>query len=140
MAIPFGTESWAQALCAHLNGSSEYRNAAAKWGKGFNGTLLLSFGADAKLPEPRHLLLRVAEGRCDGATFVDGVDHPEAGFGLEAPFSLWKDILEGRQLAVTAMLAGHMKVRGDRFKLLQHVAAQRALLHCVTSLDTAFPE
>ena len=45
MAIPFGTDAWAQALCAHLNGSSEYRNAAAKWGKGFNGTLLLSFGA-----------------------------------------------------------------------------------------------
>jgi putative sterol carrier protein len=140
MAIPFGTEAWAQALCTQLNASSEYRNAAAKWGKGFNGTLLLSFGADGKLPQSRHLLLRVAEGTCHGATFVDGIDHPEAGFGLEAPFSLWKDILEGRQLAVTAMLAGHLKVRGDRFKLLQHVAAQRALLHCVTSLDTAFPE
>ena len=33
-----------------------------------------------------------------------------------------------------------LKVRGDRVKLLQYVAAQRALLHCVTSLDTAFPE
>ncbi|HEX5043843.1 MAG TPA: hypothetical protein VFV75_13110 [Candidatus Polarisedimenticolaceae bacterium] len=140
MAIPFGTEAWAQALCAHINGSSEYRNAASKWGKDFNGTLLLSFGADGKLAEPKHLLLRVAEGRCGGAEFVEGIDHPEAGFALEAPFTLWKEILEGRQLAVTAMLAGHMKVRGDRFKLLQHVAAQRALLHCVTSLDTAFPE
>jgi len=140
MAIPFGTDGWAQALCAQLNGSSEYRNAAAKWGKGFNGTLLLSFGADGKLAEPKHLLLRVAEGKCEGATFVPGIDHPEAGFALEAPFSLWKDILEGRHLAVTAMLTGHLKVRGDRIKLLQHVAAQRALLHCVTSLDTAFPE
>ena len=40
---------------------------------------------------------------------------------------------------MTAILGGHHKVRGDRIKLLQHVAAQRALLHVVTSLDTAFP-
>ena len=139
MAIPFGTDAWAKALCAHINASSEYRNAAAKWGSGFNGTLLLSFGADDALPQPKHLLLRVGEGRCAGAEFVDGIEHPEAGFALEAPFSLWRDILEGRALAVTAILAGHLKVRGDRFKLLQHVAAQRALLHCVSSLDTAFP-
>jgi putative sterol carrier protein len=139
MAIPFGTEAWAQALCAQLNASSEYRNSAAKWGQGFNGTLLLSFGADGKLPEPKHLLLRVSQGRCAGAEFVPEIDHPEAGFALEAPFSLWKDILEGRALAVTAILGGHLKVRGDRIKLLQHVAAQRALLHVVTSLDTAFP-
>lgn len=138
MAIPFGTEGWAQALCAQINGSSEYRNAAAKWGRGWNGTLLLSFGADLRLPEPRHLLLRVGEGRCAGAEFVPGIEHPEAGFALEAPFSLWKEILEGRTLAVTAILAGHLKVRGDRIKLLQHVAAQRALLHCVSSLDTAY--
>jgi putative sterol carrier protein len=139
MAIPFGTPQWAEALCAQLNGSSEYRNAAAKWGRGFNGTLLLSFGADGHLPQPKHLLLRVAEGRCAGAEFVEGIDHPEAGFALEAPFSLWKDILEGKTAAPTALLTGHLKLRGDRFKLLQHVAAQRALLHCVASLDTAYP-
>ena len=39
---------------------------------------------------------------------------------------------------MTAILGGHLKVRGDRIKLLQHVAAQRALLHCVSSLDTAY--
>ena len=139
MATPFGTDAWAKALCDKINGSSEYRNAASKWGQGFNGTLLLSFGADGKLPEPKHLLLRVGAGRCAGAEFVEGIDHPEAGFALEAPFSLWRDILEGRALAVTAILGGHLKVRGDRIKLLQHVAAQRALLHCVSALDTAYP-
>jgi len=129
----------AQALCSRINESSEYRNSGARWGLGFNGTLLLTFGADARLGEPRHLLLRVAQGRCQGAELVDGPDHPEAGFALEAPFSTWKDILEGRTLAATAMLAGRLRVRGDRMKLLQHVAAQRALLHCVGSLDTEYP-
>ena len=74
MAIPFGTETWAQALCTQLNASSEYRNAAAKWGKGFNGTLLLSFGADGKLPQSRHLLLRVAEGTVLGVVVHSGHD------------------------------------------------------------------
>jgi putative sterol carrier protein len=134
----FGTPEWASALCAHINASSEYRNAGAKWGRGFNGTLLLSFGADARLPEPRHLLLRVAEGRCDGAEFVRSPEHPDAGFALEAPFSVWKDILDGKALAATQMLAGRLKVKGERMRLLQHVAAQRALLHCVASIETEY--
>ena len=49
MATRFGTTAWAQLLVKEVNASSEYRNAAASWGDGFNGNVLLAFESDAKL-------------------------------------------------------------------------------------------
>jgi putative sterol carrier protein len=139
VSLLFGTEEWARALTGEINGSSEYRNAAARWGAGFNGTVLLAFDADAALSSPRYLLLKLREGRCDGAAFVLGPSDPEAGFSLRGPFTLWRDILERRTLAATAILTGKLKVEGDTFTLLKHAGASRALIHCVASLDTSFP-
>jgi putative sterol carrier protein len=139
MAFAFGTDSWAVALAQEINASSEYRNAAAKWGDGFNGNVLLVFDADATLPKTRSLLVRLATGSCGGATFTDGATHPDAGFGLKAPFSIWRDILERKTLAATAILTGKMKVEGDRMTLLKHTAAHRALIACAAAIDTEFP-
>ena len=137
--IPFGDPSWCAALQSEINASSEYRNAAAKWGVGFNGNLLFGFEADASLPEPLHLLLGLAEGRCSRAEFVSGPKHPDAGFTLRAPFSLWREILERRTLAATAILTGKMKVDGDMITLLKHAGSSRSLIHCVASIPTEFP-
>lgn len=135
MASRFGSEQWAQALEREINGSSEYRNAAAKWGVGFNGNLLLAFEPDDSLERPLKLLVELEGGRCHGAQFVDdGADR--AGFTLRAPFGLWRDILERRTMAATAILTGKMAIEGDRMTLLRHTAASRALIHCTASVDT----
>jgi len=139
MTLAFGTVAWAAALVAEINASSEYRNAAAKWGDGFNGNVLLVFDADPALPKTHALLVELAKGSCAGASFVGGVAHPDAGFGLRAPFSTWKDVLERRMLAATAILTGKMKVEGDRMTLLKHTTAHRALIACAAALDTEFP-
>ena len=138
MTLTFGTDAWAAALVAALNVSSEYRNAAAKWGDGFNGNVLLVFDADATLRTTRALLVELAKGTCRGASFVPGVSHPDAGFGLRAPFSVWRDVLSRKMLAATAILTGKMKVEGDRMTLLKHTAAHRALVACAASLETEF--
>ena len=139
MAIPFGTQEWADALAAGINASSEYRNAGANWGGGWNGNVLFAFDADAALPRPCHLLVRLSGGRCQGAEWVGEARHPETGFVLRAAFTLWKDILEGRALAATAILTGAMKVEGDTIRLLRFAGAHRSLIHCAASIETAFP-
>ncbi|HEX4824794.1 MAG TPA: SCP2 sterol-binding domain-containing protein [Candidatus Polarisedimenticolaceae bacterium] len=139
MAVTFGTEAWAEALAAEINRSSEYRNAAVKWGDGFNGNVLLVFDADTKLPETRSLLVKLAKGACGGASFIEGGSHPDAGFGLRAPFSLWKDVLERKTMAATAILSGRMKVEGDKMTLLKHTSAHRALVACASAIDTEYP-
>lgn len=139
MTLVFGTAAWAAALVSEVNASSEYRNAAAKWGDGFNGNVLLVFDADPTLPKTHALLVLLAKGACAGASFVEGVAHPNAGFGLRAPFSVWKDVLSRKTLAATAILTGKMKVEGDRMTLLKHTAAHRSLVACAAALDTEFP-
>jgi putative sterol carrier protein len=140
MKLAFGTAAWAEGLVAEINASSEYRNAAAKWGDGFNGNVLLVFDADASQKVPHALLVKLAKGACQAASFVPGVAHPEAGFGLRAPFSVWKDVLSRKTLAATAILTGKMKVEGDRMTLLKHTAAHRALISCAAALETEFPQ
>jgi putative sterol carrier protein len=139
VGLPFGTQEWGDALRDEINGSSEYRNAAAKWGAGFNGNLLFAFEADGSLSKPLYLFLKLGEGRCDAAEFVPNASHPDAGFALRAPFSLWRDILERKTLAATAILTGKMRVEGELLTLLKHAGASRALIHCTASVPTQFP-
>jgi putative sterol carrier protein len=138
MALRFGSAEWAAALRAALNASSEYRNAAARWGVEFDGSLLLVFEPGGSLQETLRLLLGLAAGRCDRAEFV-AASGAEAGFALRAPFPIWRDILERRTLAATAILTGKLRVAGDRITLLRHAGANRALIHVTASLETEFP-
>ena len=138
MGSRFGTAEWARSLTDEINASSEYRNAASAWGAGFNGDVLMVFDADEALPSRLRLLVRLSGGTCGGAEFVEGEPEPDAGFVLRAPFTLWKEILERRTLAATALLTGRLKVRGDTTTLLRHIPAHRALIHCAASLDTRF--
>jgi putative sterol carrier protein len=139
MTLKFGTEAWAAALVSEINASSEYRNAAAKWGDGFNGNVLLVFDADTTLPTTHALLVELAKGTCLGASFVKGSADPRAGFGLRASSSVWRDVLSRKTLAATAILTGKMKVEGDKMTLLKHTAAHRALVSCAAAIDTEFP-
>ncbi len=138
MAFLFGTPEWCAALRDEINRSSEYRNAAAKWGAGFNGNLLFAFEADAALGRALYLFLKLHAGRCDAADFVAGPSHPEAGFALRGPFSLWRDILERKTLAATAILTGKLRIEGEMLTLLRHAGANRALIHCAASIPTEF--
>lgn len=140
MTVPlrFGTAEWARQLQREIDASSEYRNVAAGWGAGFNGNLLLVFEPDAALAEGKSLLLRLEEGRCLGAEFVEGEEHPEAGFALRAPFSLWRQLLDQKTTAAAAILTGRMKVEGDKMKLLRYASAHRAILACASALDTVY--
>jgi len=140
MASRFGSTEWCAALRDAANASSEYRNAASKWGVDFNGNLLFVFEAGGGYSAPLHVLLRLKGGRCDDVRVVPGPGHPDAGFTLRAPLPVWRDILEGRALAAAAILMGKMKVEGDTIALLRHAGANRALIHCTASVATEFPE
>ena len=139
MPIEFGTAEWARALRNAINASSEFRNAAAKWGSGFNGDLLFAFEPDGSLAAGLYLFLRLKSGSCGGAEFVAGPKHEGAGFALRASYSIWRDILAGKTTAATAILTGKLRVEGDKITLLKYAGAHRALIHCVASLDTLFP-
>lgn len=132
----FGTQEWASALQREINESSEYRNAARGWGVAFNGDMLFRFEPDGMIDVPLHLLIKLKDGKCQGAKFVDDAAKADAGFRLSAPLGLWQDIMCRRTLAATAILTGKLQVEGDKMTLLKNTAANRALIHCTASVDT----
>ena len=134
MPHAFGSPEWAGALQDGINGSSEYRNAGAGWGDGFNGNILFVFES----ADPPGLLIRLEAGSCSGVEFVAQESHADAGFVLRAPFALWQDILNRKTMAATAILTGKLKVEGDKMQLLKYTAAHRALVHCAASVDTTW--
>lgn len=138
MAFRFGSSDWADALQREINESSEYRNAASRWGVGFNGDIVFRFEADERLADTRVLLLRLAGGSCSECRFVPAGEAVEAGFTLGGPFTLWKSILERKTLAATAILTGKLEVQGEKMTLLKHTAANRALVHCTASVETSW--
>ena len=138
MPTKFGTAEWASALKQEINDSSEYRNAADKWGVDFNGNLLFVFEADEGTPVDRSLMLKLSGGTCQDAAFVDKDAHTDAGFVLRGPAHLWREILDRKTMAATAILTGKLKVEGERMQLLKHTAANRALIHCTASVDTGW--
>jgi putative sterol carrier protein len=137
MGHKFGTPEWAATLRDTINGSSEYRNAAAAWGVGFDGSLLFEFQPDADLERALGLRLELSGGACQAAEFV-GEGAKPAAFSLSGPFGVWRAILERKMLAATAILTGKLRVGGDKMALLKHTAAHRALVHCVASVDTSW--
>ena len=134
----FGSKDWATALKQEINESSEYRNAASKWGVDFNGNMLFVFEPDEEAAEGWSLMLELSGGACQSASFVDVDSHPDAGFVLRGPFQLWREILQRKTMAATAILTGKLQVEGERMKLLKHTAANRALIHCTASVDTGW--
>jgi len=139
MAHTLGTDGWARALTDAINSSSDYRSAAARWGEGFRGDVVLVFEADETLAAECRLLIRLSGGACHGADFVAAGEPADAGFVLRAPASLWRRILARETPVVSVILTGRMKVEGDTMILLRHTAAHRALVHCATSVDTIWP-
>ncbi len=57
---------------------------------------------------------------------------------MRGPFQLWREILQRKTMAATAILTGKLQVEGERMKLLKHTAANRALIHCTASVDTGW--
>jgi putative sterol carrier protein len=100
--------------------------------------MLFVFEPDEESPERRALILKLSRGSCQEAEFVDAASHPDAGFVLRGPFTLWRDILERKAMAATAILTGKLKVEGERMTLLKHTAANRALIHCTASVETGW--
>ncbi len=136
MAHRFGTPEWAAALRETINASSEYRNAAAAWGVGFDGSLLFEFEPDGGLDRALRLRLDLSGGACQSAEFVG--PGASTAFSLRGPFGVWRAILERKMLAATAILTGKLRAEGDKMVLLKHTAAHRALVHCVASVDTTW--
>jgi putative sterol carrier protein len=134
----FPSDEWALALMDEVNASAEYAEQASDW-EG-DVVFLIQAEPDKGVPEDVYLLLDLWHGTCRGAGAVDAARGDRAEFLVSAPYSRWREVIEGRLDPVKALMQGKIKVRGDLQKILRYIRATQTLAQLSGTLDTAFPD
>lgn len=134
----FPTDEWFQAFIAEINGSDEYRVAAADW-EG-DVAFLVEAEPDIGVPEDVWGYLDLWHGACRGGGVVAAERGAGAAYLLSAPYTRWKDIVLGHLDPIKGMMQGKLKVRGDLPTIVRYVRAANELVRLTGEVETTFPD
>jgi putative sterol carrier protein len=132
----FPSDEWVTIYRDRINGSREYREAAATW----EGGVAFEFEAepDRGVPENLWLLLDLWHGECREARMIDPEEGQRAPYVIRAPYSRWKDVVRGDLDPVKGMMQGKLKLRGDLAMIVRYVRAANELVNLTTQVPTEF--
>ena len=132
----FPSDEWLTLYRDLINGSHEYRQAAEDW----EGDIAFYMEAEPDRGVPHDLVawLGLWHGECRGARMITTEEGEHAAYGIRAPYSRWREVLEGRLEPVKAMVQGKLKLRGDLAEIVRHVRAAKELVHLTTLVPTDF--
>ena len=117
----FFSTDWAHAVCARLNASEGYRQAAETW----EGDVAFVATADGDAPA-RTVWLDLHRGACRGAAGTLP-EHAPA-FTISATPAVWRDVLAGKTDPVMGMMLGKLKVDGSMATIAANARAAKALV------------
>jgi putative sterol carrier protein len=91
------------------------------------------------VPDDVLMLLDLWHGACRDGGIVDRDRAERAEFLVRAPYSRWRDVIEGDLEPVKGLMQGKLRVRGDLQKILRYVKATQELAHLTSEVETTFP-
>ena len=132
----FPSAEWLTLYQNLINGSQEYRESSLDW----EGDIAFVMEAepDRGVPEDLIAWLDLWHGACRGARMITVEEGGAAAYGISAPYSRWREVVEGRLEPVKAMVQGKLKLRGDLAEIVRHVRAAKELVHLTTLVPTEF--
>ena len=135
MAI-FPSDEWLGLYRDAINASSEYRQAAAGW----EGDITFVFEAepDKHVPDTLWGWLDLWHGECRGARLVLPEEGERAPYVIRAPYTRWKEVLEGDLDPVKGMMQGKLKLHGDMPTIVRYVRAANELVNLTMEVPTEF--
>lgn len=136
--VAFGTQDWLDAFQAAINASAGYREAAATW----EGEIAFVFEVepDRAWPETVHAVLDLWHGECRSARIAPEEEGAAAPFVIRAPYSRWKQVLEGELDPIKGMMQGKLRLKGDLPTIVRHVKAANELVGLAGEIPTDFPD
>lgn len=134
----FPTDPWFQSLVEQINASADYREAAKDWEGDI--AFLVEAEPDRGVGEDAWGYLDLWHGTCRGGGRVDQVTGETAAYVIRAPYSRWKDVVQGELDPVRAMMQGKLRVRGDLPTIVRYVKAADELVHLCSKVETTFPD
>lgn len=134
----FPTDEWFQDYVLRINGSQEYREAAADWEGDI--AFLIEAEPDKNVPVDVHAYLDLWHGGCRRAGVIGSQEAGEARYQIAAPYTRWKDVLLGDLDPIKGMMQGKLKVRGDLPMLVRQVRSANELVRLTGEVETVFPD
>lgn len=134
----FASQEWFEAFQVEINRSHDYRAAAADW----EGDIAFRVQAEPDLGVAEDLwgYLDLWHGACRGARAIVPVEADGAAYVLSAPYSRWKDVVQGELDPIKGMLQGKLRVRGDLPTIVRYVRAANELVRLTSLVDTVFAD
>jgi putative sterol carrier protein len=132
----FPSDAWLAIYRYLINASPDYRDAAATW----EGDIAFVFEAepDRGVPEDLWAILDLWHGACRAGRIVTADVGAASAYVIRAPYSRWKDVLNGDLDPVKGMMQGKLKVQGDLATIVRYVRAANELVHLTTQVPTEF--
>jgi putative sterol carrier protein len=133
----FPSKEWLDVYVERINGSAEYREAAATW----EGDISYVFEAepDKGVPADLWAWLDLWHGECRGAKYGVAEDEGDkAKFIIRAPYSRWKEVIKKELDPVKGMMQGKLKLKGDLPTIVRYVKAANELVNLAGSVPTDF--
>jgi putative sterol carrier protein len=134
----FATEPWFQELIERINGSDEYAKAAQDW----EGDITFHIEAEPNKGVPTDVFgyLDLWHGACRGGGVVDQQRAGTSRYVIRAPYTRWKEVVQGDLDPVRGMMQGKLKVHGDLPTIVRYVDAANVLVQLTGEVDTSFPD
>lgn len=136
MAV-FPSAGWLAEYVTQINRSAEFAEAA----RTFEADIVYVFEAEPEHGLPRDIWCRAqfSGGACRWANFdIDPADGGGSTFVLRAPYSIWKDVIQGRIDPMEGMLDGDLLVTGHLPTLLRYVRAANELVTLAAKTSSSF--
>jgi putative sterol carrier protein len=133
----FPSKEWLDAYAKRINGSAEYREAAAGW----EGDISYVFEAEPEhgVPEEIWAWLDLWHGECRESRYaVPPEEGEKAKFIIRAPYSRWKEVINKELDPVKGMMQGKLKLKGDLPTIVRYVKAANELVNLAGTVPTEF--
>lgn len=121
--------SWASALCSALNANGEFIAAAADWGLGALGFVVVPIADEDAGPA---LSLSLKKGTCERARILPTEKaYTSCKIVLESTAEHWGEIFSGKLTPTMALMTGKVKLtRGSISALIPFTRAFECLIDC----------
>ena len=134
MAIKFPSDEWIQELSNQLNQSESYEKSAKDW----EGDFVFVVEPDAAYDQTAYLFLGLYHGKSTGAAALSSEKERPAEFILRAPFSAWRQVIEGKLDAIQGMMTRKLRVEGNMMKVMRYPKAAKEIVSCCALIPTDF--
>ena len=132
MSYKFPSQEWIFEVRDLLNASESYQRSAKDW----EGDFIFVVEPDESFSETAYLHLQLYHGKSPGAAVVDVENLPETEYTLNAPFSTWRKVIDGKLDPIQGMMTGQLKLKGNLMKIMRYPKAAQEIVACCALVPT----